>query len=109
MSASSARCYATAELRTDNYVPFSLGDKTGPEPAGPVALEVCRQNWVRGTLSGTEPFTHSASDASGNLAVPGLVACVLPAQMSDENAPEVAVFPGTDSTCGKLGLPVYVG
>jgi len=104
---SSVRCYATAELRTDNYVSLTLGN--GPEPAGPMALEYCRQLWVSGTLSQTEPLKRDPSDASGNPAVPGLVACVLPAQMSDENAPEVAVFPGTGSTCAELNLPVYIG
>lgn len=100
----SARCYTTADTgRTDNHLAISLD-----VPMGPHAVELCQQNWAEGTLSSTAPFIRDQPLGPGQ-SVPNLVACVLPADMSDEGTEEVAVFPGTDDTCNQLSLPRYSG
>jgi len=98
----SARCYTTADLnRTDNHLAVSLD-----VPIGPHAMEICQQNWEDGTLSATPPFVRDQPAGPGQ-SVPDLVACVLPADMSDEGTEEVAIFPGTDDTCSQINLPSY--
>jgi len=100
----SARCYTTADLnRTDNHLAVSLN-----APVGPHAMEICQQNWENGTLFAAAPFIRDQPAGPGQ-SVPDLVACVLPADMSDEGTEEVAIFPGSDDTCGKLNLPRYTG
>src|SRR5664279_2778227 len=104
VTGTSARCYTTADIgRTDNHLAISFD-----VPAGPVALEICQQQWEEGTLSSTAPFIADSPAASGQSA-PNLVACVLPADISDEGTEEVAVFPGSDDTCAQLNLPRYTG
>ena len=100
----SARCYTTADIgRTDNHLAISLN-----APIGPHAMGICQQDWEQGTLSSTAPFIRDRPIGPGQ-SVPALVTCVLPAELSDEGVEEVAVFPGTDETCGQLNLPQYTG
>ena len=106
VTGSSARCYTTADIgRTDNHLAISVGGA----PAGPLALEICQQNWEKGTLSTTAPFIVDNPVASIGQSTPTLIACVLPADMSDEGTEEVAVFPGSDDTCTRLNLPRFTG
>lgn len=106
---SAARCYATADIgRNDNYMAFSTSTKSGSASAAPSALDYCKRLWDEGTLADAKPYVRPTVSSPGH-DTPHLVACVLSADISDENLPEVAVFPGGEHTCADLNLPRYTG
>ncbi|MEO7125849.1 MAG: hypothetical protein ABI382_09880 [Nakamurella sp.] len=108
---SSARCYATADVgRSDNYFSITIGgDGSNPVAAGPLALELCSKSWRGGTLSTDPPYKIDNPAEKANLPIPKLVACILPADNSDEGVEEVAILPGSAKTCENLGLSAFSG
>lgn len=101
-----ARCYTTADLNTErNYLGIS---QNGGPISGPDAIGICQQNWEAGILFATPPYIRDQPAGPGQI-VPDLVACVLPAQVSDNTIDETVVFPGTEQTCAQLGLPQFIG
>ncbi len=112
VTSSSARCYATADVRrSDNYFSISIGGADGSNPvaAGPHALQLCSDRWREGILSTNPPYKIDSPPDNANLPVPELVACILPADNSDEGVEEVAILPGSVGTCSELGLSVFPG
>ncbi len=112
VTGSSARCDATDDVgRSDNYLSITIGGKDGSEPvaAGPLARQICSDSWRQGVLSTEAPCKVDHPDENQTLPVPELVACVLPADNSDEGVEEVAILPGSSDTCEKQGLVAFPG
>jgi hypothetical protein len=93
---STAHCYSLAQVGDNGAAIAAVG---APESNAQVtdALGVCQMLWRDGFL--TPGVTHAVhvTVATTVHSVPGLVVCTMP----DGTA---GVFPGTTSTCAKLGL-----
>jgi len=99
------RCFGLVTSEYDDeylFVGVRYADPAGGDDAttADVALELCAQQWARGTLTGGEPpvdFTVPP-DAPATNPVPPLQACVLPGG-------GVGVYPGEPGVCAALGFP----
>ncbi|MTD12797.1 hypothetical protein GIS00_02410 [Nakamurella sp. YIM 132087] len=108
ITSSSARCYATADLTPEhNFLSVTLVDKAGEVPIAASALSLCREMWISGRFSTRPPYVNNEFVPADARPDPKLVRCVLPAERSDDNEPEIAVVPGVPGTCEKLGLASY--
>lgn len=100
-----ANCYTTADLHDPtNREDFSVATSPNEDPtlhdAAASALDICAGGWQQGRFSTTDPMISlDPKPPPWNYPIPRLVACVLPSGA-------VGVFPGDDTTCTRLGLPI---
>ena len=105
----SARCYATVSTARGDSFPgttISVAPPVGqPRPSTPEqAISICAVLWQRGFLTPAgfrAPEVPRGPDGlpPATNPVPPLVACVLPGG-------QAAVYPGPETVCDQLGLPL---
>lgn len=95
-----AHCYATPDLHDPgNYSDISILDGSSLGDVAKEAIDICHEQWRLGQLNKTSPKVRPPQAETIAQPAPSLIACVLPSG-------QVGVFPGNESTCASLNLPL---
>lgn len=106
----SVRCYANADVSNPDLRNYLSVTQVGGSGTADQAVSSCTSMWSDGTLTTQDPYIVDQPTAPDQ-AIPELIACLLPVELSDQLADStgppsrtIAVLPGTSETCGRLGL-----
>jgi hypothetical protein len=97
-------CYRTADIGSDapnQHVAIGVGGRDGRVDLTGDIMQICGGSW-QSNVYDFQPRQPGAT----LYRVPQLVACVLTSKATSVTEGAVGVFPGNNSTCAELGLPV---
>lgn len=101
-----AYCYRTADITTTEIRQHVLIGISGNDPDGrgdvaARAMPICTQAWEQGYWGWQPPVTDGRPHTA-----PALVGCILTDAAVKAQEGALAVMPGDESTCTRLGLPI---
>ncbi len=99
-----AYCYQSADIGStapNQHVAIGLGGRDGRVDLTAEIMQICSDSW-RSNVYDFQP----RQAAGATYRAPQLVACVLTGNAANATEGAIGVFPGNETTCASLGLPV---